>query len=60
MTDFLKGADLSTLSEVESCGGHFYGPDGREDDAINILARHGINHIRLRLWNDPRSEAGES
>ena len=59
MTDFLKGADLSTLSEVESCGGHFYGPDGREDDAINILARHGVNHIRLRLWNDPKSGAGE-
>ena len=57
MTDFLKGADLSTLLEVESCGGHFYDLDGREDDAINILARHGVNHIRLRLWNDPRSEA---
>lgn len=60
MTDFLKGADLSALSEVESCGGRFYDPDGREDDAINILARHGVNHIRLRLWNDPRSGAGEA
>ena len=60
MSDFLKGADLSTLMEVESCGGRFYDLDGREDDAMSILARHGVNHIRLRLWNDPKSEAGEA
>lgn len=59
MNTFLKGADLSTLLEVESCGGRFYDLDGHEDDAINILARHGVNHIRLRLWNNPKSEAGE-
>lgn len=60
MTEFLKGADLSSLLEVERCGGRFYDLDGREDDAMRILARHGVNHIRLRLWNDPKSEAGES
>ena len=60
MSDFLKGADLSTLLEVERCGGRFYDLNGREDDAINILARHGVNHVRLRLWNDPHSEVGES
>lgn len=59
MTDFLKGADLSALSEVERCGGRFYDLDGHEDDAMRILARHGFNHIRLRLWNDPYNEAGE-
>lgn len=60
MTGFIKGADLSTLSEVEACGGRFYDLDGREDDAMSILARRGVNHVRLRLWNDPKSEAGES
>ena len=60
MTDFIKGADLSTLLEVERCGGRFYDLDGREDDAMRILARHGVNHIRLRLWNDPYSDSGES
>ena len=59
MSVFLKGADLSTLSEVEGCGARFYDTDGREDDAMRILARHGVNHVRLRLWNDPRSAAGE-
>ena len=60
MNGFLKGADLSTLLEVERCGGRFFDLDGREDDAINILARRGVNHVRLRLWNDPYSETGES
>ena len=60
MRVFLKGADLSALSEVEHCGGRFFDFDRREDDAMHILARHGMNHIRLRLWNDPRSETGDS
>ena len=60
MNTFIRGADLSSLSEVERCGGRFYDFDGREDDAMRILARHGVNHIRLRLWNDPWSEAGET
>ena len=59
MTGFIRGVDLSTLLEVERCGGHFYDTDGREDNAMRILARHGINHVRLRLWNDPYSETGE-
>ena len=58
MTEFLKGADLSTLLEVERCGGRFFDTDGREDDAMHILARHGVNHIRLRIWNNPYSETG--
>ena len=60
MNAFLKGADLSTLLEVERCGGRFFDLDGREDDAMSILARRGVNHVRLRLWNDPYSETGES
>ena len=59
MNAFLKGADLSTLLEVERCGGRFFDLDGREDDAMSILARRGVNHVRLRLWNDPYSETGE-
>ena len=60
MTAFIKGADLSTLLEVERCGGRFYDTEGYEIDAMSILARHGVNHVRLRLWNDPYSEAGDS
>ena len=59
MTDnLIKGADLSTLLEVEECGGRFF-DEGAEGDAMRILKDHGIGLVRLRLWNDPRSADGE-
>lgn len=56
--DFIKGFDLSTLPEVERCGGKFY-DGGEAEDALKILRRYGGNWVRLRLWNDPYSESGE-
>ena len=55
---FYKGIDLSTLLEVEKCGGKFY-DRGIEKDVFDILKGYGINAVRLRLWNDPYSEDGE-
>ena len=52
-----KGADLSSLPEVEENGGKFY-DQGREMSAPEILKRHGVNLIRLRLWNDPYDAEG--
>ena len=57
-TDFICGGDLSSLEEVESCGGKFYDA-GKRGDAMTIMAAHGMNLVRLRLWNDPYSESGE-
>ena len=57
--DFLKGMDISSLPEVERLGGKFY-DCGREDDLLHILKAHGVNSIRVRIWNDPFSETGES
>ena len=55
--DFIKGFDLSTLLEVERCGGTFR--DGGENgDALAILKQYGANWVRLRLWNDPYDENG--
>ncbi len=54
----VRGMDLSTLREVEKCGGRFY-DGGAAEDAMAILKRYGMNLLRLRLWNDPRSESGE-
>lgn len=56
--DFIKGADVSSLLEVECCGGIFRDND-EQLDALSILKRYGINWVRLRLWNDPYSERGE-
>lgn len=52
------GADVSTLLEVEHCGGTFY-DQGRLGDALAILRDYGVNTIRLRLWNDPYSPEGQ-
>ena len=76
---FVKGADVSSLLEVEENGGRFFDKasgilcDSEEfghqasgdageafppEDALVILQRHGVNLIRLRLWNDPYDAEG--
>ena len=68
----IKGADVSSLLEVEENGGRFFDrttgsgqqageasvSPAAEEDALVILKRHGVNLIRLRLWNDPYDENG--
>ena len=54
----IKGADISTLIEEESCGAVYF-DNGKKDDLLNILKRYGINSARIRLFNDPYSESGE-
>ncbi len=55
MSDFIKGMDISTLDEVERCGGRFY-DNAKEGELLDILQSYGTNAVRLRLWNDPYSE----
>lgn len=55
---YYKGMDISTLLEVEKCGGKFYDGNGAED-VLDILKRYDVNAVRIRLWNDPYSETGE-
>lgn len=59
ITDFVKGMDLSSLDEVERLGGKFY-DQGNQKDAMEILKDYGMNLLRLRLWNHPYDEDGES
>ena len=49
--------DVSSLREVEACGGAFR-RNGKEGDAMAILRDCGMNLVRLRLWNDPFDETG--
>lgn len=58
MDEWIIGMDLSTLLEVEHCGGRFK-DGGEEGDALKILQGYGMNLVRLRLWNDPYSPEGE-
>ena len=55
---YYKGMDISTLLEVEKCGGKFF-DNGEEKNVLDILAAYDVNAVRIRLWNDPYSEDGK-
>ena len=58
MSKFVKGMDLSTLLEMERCGAKYF-DQGKEMDILDIMKSYDVDTIRLRLWNDPKSETGE-
>ncbi len=58
--DKMLGADISHLPELESKGMKFYDTDGKEKDALRILKEHGLNYVRLRIFNDPARDSGYS
>ena len=55
--DFIKGMDISMLKQVEDNGGKFY-ENGVEKDPLVIFKEHGVNWVRLRLWNNPAGKGG--
>jgi len=57
-SDFIMGADVSMLGEIEKNGGQYF-DGGVEGDALEILQNHGVNWIRLRIWNDPTDVNGK-
>ena len=57
MNNFIKGADLSTLLELERLGARYF-DGGVETDILEIMKRYHVNMVRLRLWNNPYSEDG--
>lgn len=53
----IRGADVSMTAEVESLGGSFSDAAGARD-LFRILADHGVNLARLRVWVDPTDAEG--
>ncbi len=51
--DFYKGADVSSLPELEKRGTMIYDAWGNPCDALTLCKQNGVNSIRLRLWNEP-------
>ncbi len=49
----IRGVDISSLPQVEDKGGVFYNTDGEAQDIFQILADHGVNYVRLKLWHTP-------
>ena len=54
--DFIRGADLSFLPEIEQVSAIFYNADNIPGDCLSILKKSGCNTIRLRLWYRPASQ----
>ena len=54
---FIFGVDVSMLYEIQRLGGRFYDA-GVEKDCLEILKDHGVNWVRLRIWNDPTNLGG--
>lgn len=50
---FVRGADVSWITEMEAAGKKFYNDQGQEQDIFAILKSKGVNAIRLRAWVNP-------
>jgi arabinogalactan endo-1,4-beta-galactosidase len=51
--DFIMGADMSMLDQLERMGARFQSQDGEPGDALRIVRDNGVNWVRLRLWHTP-------
>ena len=58
--DFIFGMDASSVPSLEASGVVYRDFSGKEADVFAVLARAGITHIRVRVWNDPYDSAGNS
>lgn len=57
MEKTVKGVDISTLLELEKLHAKYY-DNGICEDLVSILAAHGVDGVRLRLWNSPFDNDG--
>lgn len=55
----IKGMDISMIKELESYGASYY-IGGQKEDLFVILKKCGTDMIRLRIWQDPFDENGNS
>jgi len=50
---FVKGADISWVTEMESGGKKFFNSTGTETECFALMKSLGMNSIRLRVWVNP-------
>lgn len=53
---FIKGADISWITQMEDSGYEFYNDWGYRQDVLSILRDHGMNAVRLRVWVNPSDD----
>lgn len=54
----ILGVDVSTYLEELAHGTKYYDGD-TVIDPLDALRANGVDHMRIRIWNDPRSPEGE-
>lgn len=54
----VRGVDVSMTAELEALGVQYRNREGAPGDLFEILAKEGVNLVRLRLWVNPRSADG--
>ena len=57
--DFIRGMDISSVIALEKSGVVFRNENGKAEDICKILSDHGVNYIRVRVWNDPYTTDGK-
>ena len=53
---FVKGADIGWLNQMEATGYKFYDSSGLQKNCLQILKDKEINAVRLRVWVNPSSD----
>ncbi len=56
----IRGVDVSSIIAIENAGVVFYDESGNRQDIFKTLAEHGVNYIRVRVWNEPYDSSGNS
>ena len=56
--DFIIGMDASSVISLEESGVKYYDFNNKGQDVFKILSDNGINHIRVRVWNNPFDNEG--
>ncbi len=51
--NFIKGVDISWVTQMEAAGRKFYNSAGAEQECMALLKSLGTNSIRLRVWVNP-------
>ena len=51
----MLGADVSTAQRALDLGAKYADANGVAGDPLDILKGAGVNYVRLRVWNNPRS-----
>ena len=53
---FVKGADIGWLDQMEATGYKFYDSTGTQKNCLQILKDYEINTVRLRVWVNPSND----